>query len=141
MNKHLIYLLLIMFSMVNANPYFSNCNNYGINTDILGVANWGPDPPSAGDTLEIQYSVKGLPRNTTDHVYVVAAVIKNDRIRDPVTSNKVKVDQNVKDVSVSLNVRWPSPADKYNIYSLIVYLVDYKWGTYSCSCFYDRWPH
>ncbi|RIB25159.1 hypothetical protein C2G38_2068129 [Gigaspora rosea] len=140
MNKYLIYLLLVMFSMANANPNFSNCDYYSIYTDNLGEVSWGPDPPYAGAMLNVTYSFKGLQRNTTHLVYVVASIVRDDKQTDPIASSKVKVDRNVKDVSVSLNVQWPSPADKKNRYSLVVFLLDYKYGEYSCIRFYDRYP-
>ncbi|CAG8771483.1 2339_t:CDS:1, partial [Gigaspora rosea] len=118
-----------------------NCDYYGISTKILGEAYWGPDPPYAGAMLNISYSVKDLPMNTTHLVYVVAAVVRDDKNTDPSASNKVQVDRNVKDVSVSsLHVQWPSLADTNNRYSLVIFLLDYKYGEYSCVRFADRYP-
>ncbi|CAG8748974.1 15083_t:CDS:1, partial [Gigaspora rosea] len=105
------------------------------------VVNWAPDPPYAGAMLNVTYSVKDLPMNTTHLVYVVAAVVRDDKSTDPSAGSKVKVDRNVKDVSVSLNVQWPSPADKNHRYSLVVFLLDYKYEEYTCARFYDRYPH
>ncbi|KAF0449909.1 hypothetical protein F8M41_002293 [Gigaspora margarita] len=75
---------------------------------------------------------------TTHLAYVVAAVVRDDKYTDPTVSNKVQVDRGVKDLSASTSLKWPS--DKKNEYSLVVFLLDYKFGIYDCIRFYGRKP-
>ncbi|RIB06976.1 hypothetical protein C2G38_2215685 [Gigaspora rosea] len=126
--------------MANANSYYDNCHYYNIFTDTLGNVNWGPDQPIAGAIINISYSIS-LPKPTTCLVYTVATIVRDDKYTDPIVGRKVKVDKNVKDISVSTTLIWPSPADKRHRYSLVVVLLDYKYGIYSCIRFYDRYKH
>ncbi|CAG8811960.1 28357_t:CDS:2 [Gigaspora margarita] len=105
--------------MANANSNYENCNYYNI---LAGI------------------KANQLVKPTTHLVYVVASVIRDDKNEDPIVGSKVKVDRNVKDISVSTTLKWPSPADKSNRYSLVVFLLDYKYGIYECTRFYDRYP-
>ncbi|CAG8609856.1 31699_t:CDS:2 [Gigaspora margarita] len=101
----------------------------------IANVNWAPDPPTAGAIINIDYSVGNLSMPTTHLVYVVAAVVRDDRNTDPTVSNKVKVDRGVTDISVSTSLKWPSDKTKY---SLVVFLLDYKYGIYDCVRFSGR---
>ncbi|CAG8564987.1 28785_t:CDS:1 [Gigaspora margarita] len=124
--------------MANANPDFENCFYYNIFTKNIASVNFGPDQPIAGELITISYNVSNLPMPTTHLVYVVAAIVKDERSRDPTISNKVKVDKGLKEISTSLSLRWPSDKDQAS--SLVVFLLDYKFGIYDCVRFYSRRP-
>ncbi|CAG8489311.1 8321_t:CDS:1 [Gigaspora margarita] len=112
--------------MANANSNYDNCYYYHINSETRANVNWGPDPPTAGAIINVNYSISGLSMPTTHLVYMVASIVRDDKNTDPIVGSKVKVDRNVKDISVSTSLKWPSPADKKNRYSLVVFLLDYN---------------